>query len=88
MLLSLRKHYDSSEKPDDFSYWFKKIPALGFPPQITVTFKNNCRNSYKCSALVSTCSLRLDIRTHIRDEETILEVFERGLEEDVGFGRC
>ena len=66
----------------------EKIPALGLPPQITVTFKHDCRNSCKCFLIVSTCSLTLDIPVHIRDEETMLEVFERALKEDVGFGRC
>ena len=66
----------------------EKIPALGLPPQITVTFKHDCRNSYKCFPIVSTSSLTLDIPARIRDEETMLEVFERALKEDVGFGRC
>ena len=66
----------------------EKIPALGLPPQITVTFKHDCRNSCKCFPIVSTCSLTLDILVHICDEETMLEVFERVLKEDVGFGRC
>ena len=66
----------------------EKIPALGLPPQITVTFKHNCTNNCKCFPIVSTCSLTLDISAHIRDEEMMLEVFERALKEDVGFGRC
>ena len=66
----------------------EKIPALCHPPQITVTFKHNCRNGSKCFPIVSTCSLTLDIPAHIRNEETMFEVFERVLKEDVGFGRC
>ena len=66
----------------------EKIRALGLPPQITVTFKHDCRNSCKYFPIVSTCSLTLDIPVHIGHEETMLEVFERALKEDVGFGRC
>ena len=66
----------------------EKIPALGLPPQIVVTFKYDCRNCCKCFPIVSTWSLMLDIPVPIHDEETMLEVFERALKEDVGFGRC
>ena len=41
-----------------------------------------------CFPIMSICSLTLDIPVHIRDEETMLEVFERALKEDVGFGQC
>ena len=66
----------------------EKIPALGFPPQITLTFKHDCRNGCKCFPTVSTCSLTLDIPAHIGNEEKMFEVSERALKEDVGFGRC
>ena len=66
----------------------EKIPALGLPPQITVTFKHDCSNGWKCFPIVSTCSLTLDIPAHIGYEETMFEVFEGALKEDVGFGRC
>ena len=61
----------------------EKIPALGLPPQITVTFKHDCRNGCKCFPIVSTCSLTLDIPAHICNEETMFKVFERALKEDV-----
>ena len=64
-----------------------KIPALGLPPKITVTFKHDFRKRCKCVPIVSTCSLTLTIPAYIHDEETMLEVFERALKEDVGFGR-
>ena len=61
----------------------EKIPALGLPPQITVTFKHDCRNGCKCFPIVSTCSLTLDIPAHICNEEAMFKVFERALKEDV-----
>lgn len=54
-----------------------KIPALGLPPKITVTFKHDFRKRCKCVPIVSTCSLTLAIPAYIHDEETMLEVFER-----------
>ena len=72
----------------DFLTGSEKIPAFDLPPQTTVTFKHNYRNCCKCFPIVSTCSRTLDIPVYIHDEETMLEVFERALKEDVGFGRC
>ena len=81
--MSLRKHYHSSGTPNGISYWLGKIPALDVPPQISVTFKHDCRNDCKCFPIVSTSSLTLDIPAHICNEETMFEVFERALKEDV-----
>ena len=66
----------------------EKNLASGCPPEIVAIFKHDCRNSCKCFLIVSTCSLTLDIPVHICNKETMLEVFERALKEDVGFGQC
>ena len=55
----------------------EKTPALGLLAQITLILKHDFRKSCKCSAIVNTCSLMLNIPDHIRVEEKMFEVFGR-----------
>ena len=65
----------------------ERIPALGVPPAIELTFNHKCPPGCKCFPTVSTCALTLDIPVHVREDE-ILTIFSTAIINSIGFGRC
>ncbi|KAL9951675.1 hypothetical protein ACROYT_G044393 [Oculina patagonica] len=64
-----------------------KVPPLGFPKKINVSFIHGCEENCRCRPTSSTCDLRVNLPVHYQSYDVAAELFLSALRDCQGFGR-